>query len=310
VHSRKALWIAVLLSVLLVAAAVGQVPAERLFVGLVQENGVLVPFARYDGVRWVNTWPASVPRDEKNVPHSITQVPSAWIGGGRLPELWTLWLPIGTAHPIRVQRLTYSQTNCAEIWALMTDFPKALNTLDGSCPLRTIGVALSTSQTLFPMTPASGQALPTALMEASFLELERKEARSYPGSWDLTTRGKYPIRVERAWEVNLNSGEAVYYIEAVRRYSNKPVASDCANVAAFRGWIVRNQLQKERVLTSRVVLTDCDFKEAGFTTPIGVLELGERTFVVVQDSGWESQSYGILRLESNRMLRVIDAQVH
>ena len=201
----------------------------------------------------------------------------------------------------------------------MTDFPKTLNVCSNCCPQKSIGIALSTSQEVQTFYPSS-HLLSLSVLQKSFEDLEAREVsmlnsriqalrQTNPKLWDLSERNEFPIHVEHAWYADWNSGGTYYYVEAHRRYSKAPLGEVCPNVSAYRGWIFIDTLQVQRVISSRMVLTDCDFKEAGFTTPLGLLELRTATFAIVQTDGWESQTYGILRLDPSAMTPVIDSPV-
>jgi len=311
-----------LLCLLTSSSAAGQGSGGKLIVGVLQESGTIIPFARYDGTRWSNTWPGPIEPTHSKAP-SLAQIPSEWLGGQSLPASWRLWLPGGTKHAIHVLGPDYIKSGCGENWGLRTDFPKALNA-DRVCSVPAIGVALSTDQELEPMIPSGPSQLSLAALEAALSGAEEREIAKYNASvalsrslgfqnfarLDAVSRAVSPIRVEQLWQGQLNSGDAVSYFEAIRRYS-KPTASqnDCPTIAAFRGWILKNTTQEDKVINASVTLTDCDFKEASFVTPMGLLEFPKGIFAITQINGWESQSYAILKIESSGVSTVIESPV-
>jgi hypothetical protein len=310
-----------LLCLLTISCTTAQDSSRKLVVGVLQESGTIIPFARYDGTRWSNTWPGPVePTDSK--PPSLTQIPSEWLGGQSLPTGWRLWLPGGTKHAIRVLGPEYVKSGCGENWGLRTDFPKSLNASDNNCPVPAIGVALSADQELQPMRPSGQSQLSLTALEAAFSGAEEREIAEFNSSvanarslgfenfapLDAASRAGFPIKVEHLWQGQLNSGGAVSYFEAVRRYA-KPTASpnDCPRTTAFGGWILMNAAQEDKVIDVSVKLTDCDFKEASFVTPLGLLEFPNGIFAITQINGWESQSYAILKIESSGVSTVIES---
>ena len=275
--------------------------------GVLQETGVLIPFARYNGTSWTNSWPAPIDQEAPD-PMARSQVAPEWIGGGTLPTSWRLWMPSGSVHQIRIQGPTFSKSACAHIWGLMTDFPKALNTPLGTCPTRTIGIALSTARDLRVAHHAS-IFTPTAAMEKAFVAAETRTVTELKAPWDLRNRAEFPIKLDSAWRFDLASGETFYYLEAFRRFSNAPLSTDCEDISFFQGWIARTKAQQDIVVSSKVVLTDCDFKGPESMVPMGWFETANGTFVIVQKNGWESQSYGILKLERDGVTRLVDSPV-
>jgi hypothetical protein len=187
----------------------------------------------------------------------------------------------------------------------MTDFPKALNADSGRCPTRTVGIALSTDQSLREMAPTD-YGLPIAVMETAFRQLESRVLSS--AAQDFRGGTNPPVKVERAWQATLDSGSTVYYVEASRRYPARPVDAGCDRISVFQGWVVKDG-NLGKVTDGRVTITDCDFKEAVFVTPMGLIELKGATFVILQSNVWEGQSYGILRIDSGEATHVLDTPV-
>ena len=298
----------------LVPIAAGQVAAEKFIVGVLRANGIIIPFARYDGTHWVNSWPEPAYRPSAP-PAPLEQIPREWLGENGLAPNWRLWLPAGTTHAVRVLDLQYSNTGCDGNWGLRTDFPKSLNVRPDTCPNPTIGIALSSDRPLEPMLPANHDELPFGALERAFEESEDREISSlrvpsgleYLRPPDEVSRTAVPIRVARAWRTILNSGELIYYLEANRSYARRAGSNDsgCANISAFRGWFVQDRDQEVRVLNVRLGLTDCDFKGVRFTTPMGLMVLEDGTYVITENDGWESRSYEVLKIESGSVIPVL-----
>jgi hypothetical protein len=319
--SIRQLCVFTLICASIVSIAPGQNISSRFIVGVLQENGAIIPFARYDGARWLNTWSAPAePSLDKTPP--VAPIPREWLGENP-PTNWRLWLPNGTTHAIRATGPVYIKS-CGENWGLNTDFPKVLNQRTNSCPTRAIGIVLSTDKKLTPFLPGnqSGIALDAFEKAAEAREIqqmrESNEAMAKLGArrspslgpdWDIASRARFPLRVEDAWAVQTDSADDIYYyVEAIRRFDNLESSQACKRFSAFRGWITQT-LEKRSVLKVNVGLTDCDFKEAEFVTPMGLLELREGLFAIVQVNGWESQSYGIIRIGPAGVTTVLDSPV-
>jgi hypothetical protein len=137
----------------------------------------------------------------------------------------------------------------------------------------------------------------------------RLEALRIPYSgppWDVASRARFPLRIERAWAAETDTGDIFHYLEANRRFDeNLESSKGCARFSLFQGWLAGNA----RVLQSNVVLTDCDFKEAEFNTPMGLVELKGGLFAIEQVDGWESRSYAILKIGSVGVTTVLDSPV-
>src|SRR5262245_35982337 len=86
-------------------------------VAVLQSHGSLIPFATYDGTKWLNSWPE--PGDSGGAMvdapiGSLNEIPSTWTAGLRLPELWRLWLPTNTSQELRILRAAYVKSACSE----------------------------------------------------------------------------------------------------------------------------------------------------------------------------------------------------
>jgi hypothetical protein len=260
-------------------------------VAVLQANGSLIPFASYDGTKWLNSWPEPGEEGGAMIGASIAspgEIPLAWTAGMRLPETWRLWLSTETSHDLQILRTTFVKTQCSENWTMIADFPKQATGCANCCPIPAIGIALSSNREVRPMRPREMSDVPMAALESAFNRLE-------------TPRRNAPIMIEKAWAANLgfDLGD-LYYIEAKRSYA-KPAGSNdsgCPDISAFRGWLWVKPSGSVSA-GSRVVTTDCDMKEAGFTTPMGLIEMNGAAHVIVQSNGWESQDYGVVKVEPN-----------
>jgi len=73
----------------IVSIAPGQNNSGKFIVGVLQESGAIIPFARYDGARWVNTWPAPVDPSQNRTPPVVPAL-REWLGENA-PASWRLW---------------------------------------------------------------------------------------------------------------------------------------------------------------------------------------------------------------------------
>jgi hypothetical protein len=71
----------------------------RSFVVAAYSYGGLVPFARFAGGRWVNTWPA--PRESDVPVPPLSEIPTTWLGKS-VPREWTFWPSSGIRRRMTV----------------------------------------------------------------------------------------------------------------------------------------------------------------------------------------------------------------
>jgi len=100
---------AVVLCGILVMGA-GLAAQQSVFLGVVREDGLMIPIAIHDGREWWNAWPFSHESDQTvvtlPVPASLAQVPTPWLPPGvRLPTAWTMYPRRGRPRPLRLGSL-------------------------------------------------------------------------------------------------------------------------------------------------------------------------------------------------------------
>ena len=84
--------------ILLSAMLVPQTPSpDRLLLGVMRRDGVIVPFAFFDG-DWSSPWPTGLQNLE--LPVTLDAVPKKW-WGGEMAAAWAFW-PIGKSESVRV----------------------------------------------------------------------------------------------------------------------------------------------------------------------------------------------------------------
>ncbi len=92
--------VALLGGMIAVRPAGAQAPAApAAFVVAVSEGETLLPLARFEGGRWLNTWPE--PEEDSRPVPALADVPAAWLGRP-VPLDWTLWFTGGGTVPLQI----------------------------------------------------------------------------------------------------------------------------------------------------------------------------------------------------------------
>src|SRR5438552_2142751 len=79
-----------LVLVVMAAGAVADSRDAAFTVGVLRRDGVVVPFATFDGRNWASHWPR--PAIELTVPINIESVPSGWWGPTGPLAAWEAWV--------------------------------------------------------------------------------------------------------------------------------------------------------------------------------------------------------------------------
>src|ERR671932_390189 len=109
-------------ALILAAAALVPRPAPdgdkdpRLAPGVLRRNGVLLPFASYDG-SWSVTWPYAA----AEFPISLDDVPKKWWGAPGREAPWTAWLD-GTRRPLKLEKPVAVPVFCDTRLGIRTDY--------------------------------------------------------------------------------------------------------------------------------------------------------------------------------------------
>jgi hypothetical protein len=299
--------------VLAVAAAAPMVaqPRERFTLGVLRRDGVILPFASFDG-DWSMPWPVST-RDLE-LPITLDAVPPKW-WGGELPAAWTLWPTTVGASTIRV-------TPKAPI-AIVVGHEKRLGVLTDyvsseppatrfELPYPKEGLVVAGNLTIEPIARVSKLSAAwkdlTAAIQEDIEAAEHKAINAVRGN----TRWVHPISRERrrgvsatleAWYTSSleQPGFSVSYIEAVKQYPPGEDDKGCGLETFVSGWVYSNVRQKQPKtdLTARV--TYCDRQGASYMLPFGLFRANNRTHWVFQISSWESEWYTVVEATPGRV---------
>ena len=276
-------------------------PREVFGVGVLRRDGLLIPFATFDGRRWRNAWPE--PQNDLVVPVSVASVPKRWWGPTGPLATWQAWVN-ATGRPIRVVQPDWVDVHCSRHLALRTDYAT-----DGTVPLAAEqpypkdGLAASPShpvERIEAVLPAAAepQSMAPALREA-FDRAER----------DTASRTNHPIArsvrelVEPSFEAVYAFGQSprFYYVEATRsyRFLGQP-PDECVASAFGTGWFVR-QGGEVKPLAMFVDVWPCNRFGASYMLPLGVVRAAGRLFWIAQFSGWDHERYAVVEMTPKKV---------
>ena len=91
------------------------------------------------------------------------------------------------------------------------------------------------------------------------------------------------------------------YFVAEKKYSTAryPEAAQCTAVTIMTGWLMPTDTGTYAVLHPRVFLTDCDAKEGRTAVPFGAFRVSNQLYWVIQEHGYEDESYLIAELRQS-----------
>jgi hypothetical protein len=267
-------------------------PPAAFDVGILRRDGILIPFASFDGKSWSAPWPAA--QSEATVPINIQSVPSKWWGAAGPLDAWSVWLGPGTQRTVHVTQPDVVDVHCSRHVGLRTDYRSdQLVPPPVEQPYPKDGLALSPPQAVEPieMVPTAGN---DATKIANTMLAKFNEAEDHTVSGVGHPNGDRAHGVVPSIEALYAHGTEprVFYVEAAREYDALG-SHECGAVAFGTSWLVR-EAGSFRVLALAVDEVSCDRSGASFMLPFGVLRIGGRVFWVVQFSGWDHERYAIV----------------
>lgn len=269
-------------------------------VAIVRDDGVILPFARFADGEWTTPWPAPAPGSmsaERGDP-----VKNWLMAEGRLLEEWRVHTGPKPGKT-RVKGVTEVSNHCVTAGGLATDLPA---TRRSGGLHRNLGIAVSEGLEGQPLIEVKHHADETralaGFLQKAFAESDRAalEARQktaagkrVPGS--PADFGSFEVRTLRRSSEEVG-GDHLYFVGAIRPHAPMTARDACPEESLFQGWFTRSGRGEPEWIDRKVEIADCDGKGRSVLTPLGLLEAGGDDFVVVEEQGYESETYAVYSL--------------
>jgi hypothetical protein len=293
--------VAAMLATLLASAADAQPP--RFSVAIVRTDGRLVPFAAWNGAAWERAWPEIFA-----VPITQTALDEAWSRRGKdVPRLWRV-LPSSGGGPVpaRARGVEIVEAHCETQVALKADFPDPmrrdpeLETVEGRFGIAVDGAAapVRALQRLRRSHALWSKAQQAVRAGFDAREKAAAQARNHALPRDEPTPR---VQLRELYREAGSPGSPLYFV-AERTYATGPFVAEvpCPWRTVMSGWLAPAGGGGLALLDPRVFVTSCGHgKDAGKFAPLyplGALRVGRRSFWVVQEHGWEDETYVILEV--------------
>jgi hypothetical protein len=278
-------------------------PTTRAFaVGALRRDGIVIPFAVFDGKRWSKPWP--LPSLDPSIPINVTSVPSRWWGSPGPRESWQAWTG-SEPKTIRVRQPDAVDVHCTRQIGLRTDYRPAEPAPPWSeQPYPKDGIAISPPHPLEPIAilkPAEPELLPIReALKAAFDKAERETAGRFNHPVNQKTRESFDPEIEAAYAHG--SDPRVYYVEATRAYRQ---LGGCT-VAFGTGWFARDG-DTFKPLAMTVDVLGCDKYGATYMYPFGVMTLAGKTYWLAQFSGWDHERFVVVEIRPKEVFAIVNA---
>jgi hypothetical protein len=265
--------------------------------GVLRRDGVVLPFASYDGRRWQAPWPAD-PRTAE-LPISLDSIDRDWWGRAGPPQSLTLWAGGKPRGELTLVAPAMLRLPCGQRLGIRTNYHAAeVPPPPTTQPFPKDGLVISGRQTIdvietIPDDSPVRQMVASAILEE--FDKEENDAASGFTNWRHPVRRqdrrKIPIQVEALYRAPIaDQGWTAYFVEAVRRYEPGPEDEGCGLLTTVRGWL-RDGPKGERDSELTAQITYCDRYGVTFMLPLGLVRTTTGNYWVYQSAGYEREAY-------------------
>ena len=283
---------------------VGDAPQDRppeFVLGVLRADGIVTPFATFDGRRWRSRWPDRVRNIE--LPISLEDVSEDWWDVEPAPKTMTIWRDGEKRGRVNLGDPTMTRLMCEPRIALKSDYkPPTTPPPPFERPYPKNGLVISADVRLEPIPSVErgsaewNQAI--TLITEEFNRGETAAARAFTAwehPYDERRRKAVPITMEAIYRSPTEDPEwTAYYVEAVRQYPPGPKDKDGCGLATFaHGWLMVGPENEARVRLSSVVAY-CDRKGASYMLPFALFRADDKVYWIYQFSGFEEEWYEIV----------------
>ncbi|HSK09420.1 MAG TPA: hypothetical protein VK911_07580 [Vicinamibacterales bacterium] len=302
-------------------------PPQPAFVGaqdasfalaVLRQDGIVIPFAHFDGRRWRNRWP--VAGKGFPVPLRIADVPGGWWPDGDPITAWTAWRRQGPPVEVTSQAPVSLLIQCQRGLGIRTSYSAAEKPPDVVQPypkdgLATAGAVVVEQPRLIEASSSEWRAVDAAV-QREVRDLEDKAVKRFVGAWVHPTpraqRDKQPFTPEVIMAVTPRA----FYFEGVKTYPPAPLApgegwrrmakprNACNMLTYAAGWVLLDDKGRPTVRASADI-TDCNREGLVYSLPLGLIRHDDRVFWVVQVSGWGYERYEVMEVRGDEVRSAI-----
>jgi hypothetical protein len=284
-------------------------------VGVLRRDGVLIPFASFNGREWSVAWPGSDLRQP--LPIGLSDIPARWWGAAGAGTPWTAWLRDEEKRPLKLLKPVHVPIFCGAHLAIATDYRGE----PGSEREPTVpkdGIATAGDATVLPVTAVSVNAPDAARLIAAITDrfneeeaLAEKHFTNWIHPYGPAARARRPITLEafyRAVDPTPSGDIRTNYIEAVRRFPAGLSDQGCGLITFVRGWITEYRDKKPEInIGARI--TYCDRADVSFMQPFGRVRVARGStgdvYWIYQTSSWRDEFYSIVRVSAEGVRPVL-----
>ena len=287
----------------------GQQRESRINLAVLRADGILLPFASFDGDDWRASWPSDL--SGQDLPVNLASVPRSWWGGTE-PGPWRLFTPDGGApQQVTPGAPAMIRVGAAVRLGLRTDYAAAkMNVPPFAVAYPKTGLAVAGDVDIKPISIVSLAAPSSqALVQMVREEVNEVEERTI-GALRSNTGWRHPIDTKvrasigpqlEALYVTANAGAQVSYVEMAKKYPPGPKDEGCGLETFVTGWIMKDVKEERPKFDLKAIVVYCDRDRASYMLPLAHVIVRDRTYWIYQMSGQDHEWYAVAEAARNRV---------
>lgn len=284
---------------------------RRIHLGVLRADGILLPFASFDGDDWRTSWPTDLMARE--LPASVASIPRDWWRGSEPGEWRVVSSDDQQSSPLKVLTPAMIRIGTSRRLALRTDrTPVPVQVPPFHVPFPKLGLAISGEMELRSLPPVSRlapaahqllQTLRSALNDAEERTVSALRANvgwKHPFDKDFRTRLEPALETWYTTPV-ADNGARVSYVEIVKRYPPQPKDEGCGLETIITGWVHQSDKPGRPKTELRAKVMYCDRDQASYMVPFGYTTIGDRTYWIFQMVGLDHEWYVVAEMGRSRV---------
>jgi hypothetical protein len=274
--------------------------------GVLRRDGIIIPFAAWNGSRWVNRWPA--PGRREDIPITVAGSPKSWWLNDRPISYWTAWPLRGDSQVVYVKNPINLTAECQTQVGLQTDYRSVeFPALAGMQPHPKDGLATAGDILVEPLAILDAKSAEWAKVSADVTaRITEAETRLFGTErarppYSEAERRKRPFTLEVLFRsAGPTPGTTLLYFEGIKRYSRtaealRPYMTVPEPLTFAVGWIVLDAQAPPRI-SETVTLSNTKRDNQLYTMGLGSFRVGGTLYWAVQRSGWGIERFDIVEI--------------
>ncbi len=295
---------------------------RAMLIGVARSDGVIIPFACFDGSRWDNPWPEAGATADTSI-HALDAIPKAWYDPlAAIPREWFIRTISESFRAVEVKRAVSAQSRRSSITGLESGFiskntvrswepqPGSPSIPQTNRGISKEGIALSRNSQTYAIAAVEKESAEWRAMFAVIREefSKAEEKRGHPLQKEVR-EGEELVMLSLYKGVREPDGSTVCRFEAARNYVASALlpGSSPAGCSRLSGWIRLDRTGRPSLIQKEFVLErfSAPLEQALF--PLGMLAIGGINFWVVEERLHGDEYYKILEINRSGVRTVVRA---